>query len=511
MIAAWLRIVYILGVVWFYDIDQLLLPPIKCVSRWLKPLQWLLPRRNHRGQRLRRALIHLGPIYVKFGQILSTRRDMLPLDIVDALATLQDRVPPFSSEQAIAKICQAYQCQLVDLFREFEREPLAAASVAQVHAGVLHNGDEVVVKVIRPQIRQQILRDVKALDAIAWLIEKVHVCGDLLRPREVVAEFKRSVLDELDLQREAANAAQIKRNFADSDLLYVHDVYWDYVTPEVMMMERVDGVMISDVETMRAQGVDFKRLAEHGVEIFFTQVFRDRFFHADMHPGNIFVDIRDPKQPRYMAVDFGIVGTLDEHDQRYLAENLLAFFNRDYHEIARLHVASGWVPPDTRIDQFEAAIRAVCEPIFAKPLSQISFGQLLLGLLQTARRFRMQVQPQLLLLQKTLFNIEALGRELYPDLDLWVTAKPFLEDWMKERMGWPALCKQLRKQLPYWLEKLPEMPELVYQLLQQRTQQPTFGTAVVPQPQRRRVGRWCFIFGVACGAMAVYAWLGGLL
>ncbi|HEV2213570.1 MAG TPA: ubiquinone biosynthesis regulatory protein kinase UbiB, partial [Gammaproteobacteria bacterium] len=401
---------------------------------YLSPFYWFRRRSISRGERIRRALEDLGPIFVKFGQTLSTRRDLLPLDIADELAKLQDRVPPFPGVQARRRVEEVLGGSVQELFKEFDEAPLASASIAQVHAATLHDGREVVVKVLRPGVEDLIRRDLDVLHLIAGLAEDYWSDGKRLRPREVVAEYEKTVLDELDLIREAANAAQLKRNFEGSALLYVPEVHWPLTRREVMVMERIRGVPIRDLATLRARGTDFKRLAENGVEIFFTQVFKHNFFHADMHPGNIFVDVTDPAHPRYMAVDFGIIGTLSPRDQHYLAENFLAFFNRDYRRVAELHVESGWVPAATREDEFETAIRTVCEPIFNKPLKDISFAQLLLRLFQTARRFNMEVQPQLMLLQKTLFNIEGLGRDLYPELDLWQTAKPFLEGWTRERM-----------------------------------------------------------------------------
>ncbi len=429
----------------------------------LLPWRWL--RRRHatsRAVRIRRTLEDLGPIFVKFGQILSTRRDLLPDDIADELARLQDRVAPFPGDEARAIIERAYRKPVEELFAEFDATPIASASIAQVHAARLHNGDEVVVKVVRPGIMPQIERDIALLYYLAGLAERYWADGRRLRPTEVVAEFDRVIHDELDLIREASNAAQLRRNFEGSSRLYVPRVYWDWARRDVMVMERIYGTPIGDIDTLRAQGIDMKRLAENGVDIFYTQVFRHNFFHADMHPGNIFVS----PEGRYIAVDFGIMGTLSPEDKRYLAENFIAFFNRDYQRVAELHVESGWVPPQTRVDEFESAIRAVCEPNFNKPLKDISFGHVLLRLFQTARRFDMVVQPQLVLLQKTLLNIEGLGRQLYPDLDLWQTAKPFLEEWMKEQTGPRALLSRLRRNLPAWSEKLPELPGLMHDVLQ---------------------------------------------
>jgi ubiquinone biosynthesis protein len=438
--------------------------------RFFLPSYWLRGRLPGRAVRVRRALEDLGPIFVKFGQILSTRRDLLPDDLAEEFAKLQDRVPPFSGELACALVARAHGRPLEESFAGFQRQPFASASIAQVHGARLHDGREVVVKVLRPGIESVIRRDVALMYTVAGLAERYWSDGRRLRPTEVVGEFEKTILDELDLMREAASASQLRRNFAGSDLLYVPDIEWPLTRRGVMVMERIAGTPISDIDTLRRAGVDMKLLAERGVEIFFTQVFRDSFFHADMHPGNIFVDISKPQAPRYMAVDFGIMGTLSPVDQRYLAENFLAFFRRDYNRVAELHVESGWVPAGTRIDEFESSIRSVCEPIFERPLKDISFGQLLLRLFQTARRFNMEVQPQLVLLQKTLLNIEGLGRQLYPDLDLWQTAKPFLERWMSEQVGARAFMRSLKKHLPQWGEALPELPVLMHKVARQASE-----------------------------------------
>jgi ubiquinone biosynthesis protein len=414
-----------------------------------------------RGERLRLALEELGPIFVKFGQALSTRRDLLPADIADELAKLQDRVPPFPGHVAIAMIEKTFGQPLAEIFGSFETLPLAAASIAQVHAATLKNGDEVVVKVLRPGMREVIDLDLEVLDALAKLADEYWIEARPVRPVEVVREYRKTVTDELDLMREAGNASQLKRNFAGSSLLYVPQIHWDYCRQNVMVMERIHGIIVSRVEELRARGTDIAKLAENGVEIFFTQVFRHNFFHADMHPGNIFVQIDDPRNPRYAAVDFGIVGTLQPRDQHYLAENFMAFFNRDYGRIAHLHVESGWVPKGTRVDELESAVRTVCEPIYNKPLKEISFAQVLLRLFETARRFDMQVQPQLILLQKTLFNIEGLGRQLYPELDLWKTAQPVLREWMKERVSPRTIFKEIRAHWPDALLTLRQIPQIV--------------------------------------------------
>lgn len=421
-------------------------------------------------ERLRGALIALGPVFIKFGQTLSTRRDLLPPDLANELALLQDRVPPFEGSQARKLIEKQLGASVDELFAEFDAEPLASASVAQVHPARLKDGRAVVVKVIRPGIERVIRQDVALLYVMARMVQKFWSEGKRLRPVEVVEEYEQTIFDELDLRKEAANATQLRRNFADSDILYVPEVYWDFTRQSVMVMERISGIPVADIDALEAQGTNMEKLAERGVEIFFTQVFRDSFFHADMHPGNIFVSRENPEDPQYIAVDFGIVGSLSPEDQSYLARNILAFFQRDYRLVAQLHIDSGWVPADTNVHAFETAIRSVCEPIFEKPLKDISFGMVLLGLFQTARRFNMVVQPQLILLQKTLLNIEGLGRQLYPELDLWKTGKPYLENWMKERMGVKAMIKNIKQQAPDWIEKLPQIPQLVFDNLQQNRQ-----------------------------------------
>ena len=423
-----------------------------------------------RGERLRLALEELGPIFVKFGQAVSTRRDLLPADIADELAKLQDRVPPFDSAVAIAAIEKAFGRPLGDLFGSFDPKPLAAASIAQVHVATLKDGPEVVVKILRPGMRESIDLDLEVLDYLAELADRYWGEARRLRPVELVREYRKTILDELDLLREAGNAAQLKRNFAGSSLLYVPEVYWDHCRVNVMVMERIHGIIVNNVEELRARGANIRKLAENGVEIFFTQVFRDNFFHADMHPGNIFVQIDDPENPRYAAVDFGIVGTLQTRDQHYLAENFMAFFDRDYARVASLHVESGWVPRGTRVDELESAVRTVCEPIFNKPLKEISFAQVLLRLFETARRFDMQVQPQLILLQKTLFNIEGLGRQLYPELDLWQTAQPYLRKWMRERMSPRAVLRRARAQLPDVLVALQAVPQIFQTVVRDATE-----------------------------------------
>jgi ubiquinone biosynthesis protein len=437
--------------------------------------------------RLRRALETLGPIFVKFGQVLSTRRDLLPGDLADELAKLQDQVPPFPSEQAVAEIERSLGKPVGELFASFEREAVASASVAQVHLAVLPDGREVAVKVLRPGVEKEIAKDVLLLQTGATLIERVFADGRRLRPREVVAEFAHHLEEEVDLLREAANASQLRRNFAAANLLIVPEVYWDWCAQRVMVMERMRGTPISQVARLRELGVDIPRLARAGVEIFFTQVFRDGFFHADMHPGNILVTTEGENRGRYIALDFGIMGALTDSDKRYLARNFIAFFNRDYRGVAQAHIDAGWVPEGTRIDAFESAIRAVCEPIFARPLKEIYFGKLLLRLFQTSRRFNVEVQPQLVMLQKTLLNIEGLGRELDPELDLWRTAKPFLERWMSEQVGWRGALRALKHEAPYWAAMLPQLPRLVHRALAEDRVAPLRETlGVLARQQARR-------------------------
>jgi ubiquinone biosynthesis protein len=429
---------------------------------YLSPWTWFQRSTpGTRGERLRLALEELGPIFVKFGQALSTRRDLLPVDVADELAKLQDRVPPFQGEVAIEMIEATFGKPIGEIFGDFASAPLAAASIAQVHAATLKSGEEVVVKVLRPGMREVIDLDLEVLDTLAALADEYWEDARPVRPIEVVQEYRKTVIDELDLMREAGNAAQLKRNFAGSSLLYVPQVHWDYCRQNVLVMERIHGIIVSQVDELRARGTDIPKLAENGVEIFFTQVFRHNFFHADMHPGNIFVQVDDPKNPRYAAVDFGIVGTLQPRDQYFLAENFMAFFNRDYARIAALHIESGWVPRGTRIDELESAVRTVCEPIYNKPLKEISFAQVLLRLFETARRFDMQVQPQLILLQKTLFNIEGLGRQLYPELDLWKTAQPVLREWMRERTRPRTILKEIRARIPDALITLRQVPGIL--------------------------------------------------
>lgn len=459
------RLITIYNTLIRYGLDELI--PDHSLFRSLQALTRITPKPSTvsdskpRAQRIREALEELGPIFVKFGQTLSTRRDLLPEDIADELAKLQDNVAPFDAETAQSMIEQALGAPVTELFASFKQNAMAAASIAQVHAATLTNGDKVVVKILRPEVEQQIRKDLEVMFTCARIADRYLDVAHRLRPIEIVEEFEKTIIDELDLVREAANAALLRRNFEDSNILYVPKVYWDLTRNNVLVLERIHGTPIANKQQLEEQGIDCKKLAERGVEIFFTQVLRDNFFHADMHPGNIFVT----PQSSYIAVDFGIVGSLTEQDRHYLATNLLAFFNRDYRKVAELHVESGWVPAHTRVDEMESAIRSVCEPIFGKPLSEISYGQLLIRLFQAARRFEATVQPQLILFQKTLLNIEGLGRELYPQLDLWQTAKPFIETWVKQQISVQASVKKAGQQLPELISQMPEVPGLAYKAL----------------------------------------------
>jgi ubiquinone biosynthesis protein len=502
-----LRLLKILRVSLRYGLDEYFLGHERV--RLLRPLlsAALFWRRleRPRGERLRLALEVLGPIFVKFGQVLSTRRDLIPRDIADELAKLQDRVPPFPAEQVNRTLERSYRQPVERVFEHFEPIAVASASVAQVHFATLPGGREVAVKVLRPGIAPIIAEDVALLDAAAALMEKLWADGRRLKPREVVAEFERHLRDELDLLREAANASQLRRNFEDSPLLRVPEVFWDFCNTEVMVMERMTGTPISQVEALRAQGLDIPALARAGVEIFFTQVFRDGFFHADMHPGNILVGA----DGRYIALDFGIMGTLNELDKNYLAQNFLAFFRRDYRRVAQIHLESGWIPPDTRIEELETAIRAVCEPIFDKPLKEISFGKVLLRLFQTSRRFNIEVQPQLVLLQKTLLNIEGLGRELDPDLDLWETAKPYLERWMSEQVGWRGLLRNIGKEAPQWTTLLPQLPRLLHRALAERSEpmlQAELLVLLASQQRHNRLLNWILALLLVIVLVLVLPW-----
>lgn len=465
-----------------------------------KALRWLMApfklgaRPQHsQAARLRKALEDLGPIFIKFGQLLSTRPDLIPDEYIQELNHLQDRVAPFPSDQCQKLIEDALKASVSDLFEQFDTRPLASASIAQVHSATLPGGKEVVVKVVRPGIEKTISQDVALMSLFAKLFLRLSEEAQRLKPVEVVDEYRQTIFDELDLQREAANASQLRRNFIDGKKLYVPEVYWDYCRENVMVMERIYGAQVSDLSTLRDHHLDIKRLAELGVEIFFTQVFEHNFFHADMHPGNVYVSLDNPSSPGYIALDMAIMGSLSRQDQFYLARNMLAIFRRDYRQVAELHVLSGWVPKETSIGAFESAIRKVCEPIFEKPIKDIAFGDALVNLFQTARRFDMPVQPQLVLLQKTLLNIEGLGRQLYPDLDLWATAHPYLERWLKQRFHPMTLFKELKRQAPEWMERFPEAPPLLFDTLTNLKQLGETGPAlkqasdqIVEQKYRRR-------------------------
>jgi ubiquinone biosynthesis protein len=481
------RVVYIAFTVLRFGLDEVALSGFRrpWASRLSRVLTVGRPLRDPRGVRLRRALERLGPIFVKFGQVLSTRRDLLPRDVADELALLQDRVPPFSGEHAAALVEQAFGRPLSQVFAQFDPEPVASASIAQVHRARLLDGREVAVKVLRPNMLAVIEDDLTLLHKVARWVERISADGRRLKPREVVAEFDMYLHDELDLVREASNAAQLRRNMQGLALVEVPEMVWDLCTPTVLVMQWMDGVPISQTERLRAAGVDIPKLARDGVTIFFTQVFRDGFFHADMHPGNIQVSLQPQSFGRYIALDFGIIGTLTEVDKDYLAQNFIAFFRRDYKRVAELHVESGWVPPATRIDALESAIRAVCEPHFDRPLKDISLGQVLLRLFQTSRRFNVEIQPQLVLLQKTLLNVEGLGRQLDPELDLWSTAKPFLERWMDEQVGWRGLVERLKREAPRYAQLLPELPRLLHHRLRHDAHDTTPALLTLLAEQRR--------------------------
>ena len=496
-----LRTLYIGFVFLRYGLDTMALSSMR--RPWLRGLARVLSigRRLSapRGQRLRLALERLGPLYVKFGQVLSTRRDLLPPDVAQELALLQDRVPPFPGEEAARLVEKAFGQPISAIFSNFDTRPVASASIAQVHFAELKDGRPVAVKVLRPGMLSVIEDDLELMRRLAGWVERLWADGKRLKPREVVAEFDKYLHDELDLVREAANAAQLRRNMQGLDLVLVPEMVWDLCTPTVMVMQRMSGVPINQTQRLREAGVDFRKLARDGVTIFFTQVFRDGFFHADMHPGNIQVSLDPATFGRYIALDFGIIGTLNEVDKDYLAQNFIAFFRRDYKRVAELHVESGWVPPSTRVDALEGAIRAVCEPHFDRPLKDISLGQVLLRLFQTSRRFNVHIQPQLVLLQKTLLNIEGLGRELDPELDLWTTAKPFLERWMDEQIGWRGLLQRLEQQAPHYAHLLPELPRLLHQRLQApagRGHEELLLRALLAQQRRSHRLLQALVFGV---------------
>jgi ubiquinone biosynthesis protein len=493
------RLFIIVWVAFRFGLDEFLLghERVRVLRVLVRRLSFWRRLEQPRAVRLRLALENLGPIFVKFGQVLSTRRDLLPADIADELAKLQDRVPPFDSDIVVATLERVYGKPLREVFATFKLTPVASASVAQVHLAELPDGTEAAVKILRPGVGRVIGHDVALMYSAAALIELLWKEGKRLKPREVVAEFERHLRDELDLMLEAANASQLRRNFTGSPLLRVPEIYWDWCSSEVMVMESMTGIPVSQVDTLRAQGVDIPQLAGNGVEIFFMQVFRDGFFHADMHPGNILVDT----QGSYIALDFGIMGTLTEMDKSYLAQNFLAFFRRDYRRVAQAHLEAGWVPKDTRVDEFENAIRAACEPVFDKPLKEISFGRVLLRLFQTSRRFNVQIQPQLVLLQKTLLNIEGLGRDLDPDLDLWKTAKPYLERWMSEQLGWRAFTRHVRDEAPYWGAMLPQLPRLLHRRLADDDSESLADHIAAVSAQQKRQMRWLIGLSILLAAL----------
>ncbi len=503
------RLVFICVTVLRYGLDELALSSFR--QRWVRAVVRVLTvgRRldQPRGVRLRQGLERLGPIFVKFGQVLSTRRDLLPPDYAEELARLQDRVPPFPAEQSRALVEKAFGRPIDALFASFDAEPVASASIAQVHFATLKDGREVAVKVLRPGMLEVIDDDLTLMRTLAGWVERLSTDGRRLKPREVVAEFDNYLHDELDLVREASNAAQLRRNMADLRLVMVPEMIWDLCTQNVIVMERMKGVPISQIERLREAGVDIKKLARDGVTIFFTQVFRDGFFHADMHPGNIQVSIDPATFGRYVALDFGIVGTLTEFDKEYLAQNFIAFFRRDYKRVAELHVESGWVPPETRVDALEGAIRAVCEPHFDRPLKDISLGQVLLRLFQASRRFNVEIQPQLVLLQKTLLNVEGLGRQLDPDLDLWTTAKPFLERWMHEQIGWQGMVERLKNEAPRYAQLVPELPRLMHQALQRRDDSSDRRLLEALLEEQRRGNRMLLALSAALGGFVAGALL----
>ncbi len=512
------RLFTILLVAFRYRLDELVLSSIRhpWAYRLLRVLRLGRAPKLPRGVRLRLALESLGPIFVKFGQVLSTRRDLIPLDVAEQLALLQDRVPPFPSEVAAATIQKALGAPPQQLFKRFDMQPIASASIAQVHFAELHDGREVAVKVLRPGMHEVIFKDLRLMRALATLVERLGPDGRRLKPREVVAEFDKYLNDELDLIREASNCSQLRRNFSTekerAELLIVPEVIWEYCASSVFTMERMKGIPVNQIDRLRAAQVDLKDLARKGVEIFFTQVFTDGFFHADMHPGNIYVSYVPETLGRYIALDFGIVGSLSEFDKNYLAQNFLAFFRRDYRRVAQLHIESGWVPPETREEELEGAVRAVCEPYFDRPLSEISLGQVLLRLFQTSRRFNVEIQPQLVLLQKTLLNVEGMGRDLDPELDLWDTAKPYLEKWMYQRIGPSGLYSRLRQEAGQWAQILPQLPRLVYANLDRPDTRQALNQELKllrqsQQQTNRLLTALCAVLAVALG-VAVWALVG---
>ncbi|AFJ42973.1 ubiquinone biosynthesis regulatory protein kinase UbiB [Francisella orientalis] len=511
MIRKFLRLIYI-----FYIINRyyLLNEPIRATK--IKSLRLILLinpfyyspriRKLEHGVRIREALEKLGPIFIKFGQALSVRADLLPPDVIKEVSKLQDNVPPFDNNIASQQIEKAAKKPIDEIFKSFESAPLASASVAQVHGAVLQNDEKVVVKVLRPGIEKILKLDTSLMLFFATLLSKLKEIKRF-KPIEIVKEINQSFFDELDLVREASNASQIRRNFEGSTIHYVPKIYWEYTSSTVMVMERVSGVKVSDIETLDALGVDRRLLAQRGVEIFYSQVFDNCFFHADMHPGNMFIDVTNPADPKYISIDFGIVGTLNRDDQRYLAGNFLAFFKRDYRKVAELHIESGWVPSDTREDVLESAIRTVCEPIFEKPMKEISLGYTLMQLFAVARRFNMNIQPQLTLLQKTLFHVEGLGQKLCPELNIWETSRPILEKWMKEQMGLRGFYHRSLENMPRVSDKLPELPRMVFDILQHtqmnlKTSSPSQVSETKEPKKRHRFALGASIVLIATGAIA---------
>ena len=497
------RFIKIIITIFRYGLDQLIMPYYFAPSFWLMPKFWRAQNRLNDANRLKAALEELGPIFVKFGQMLSGREDFIASRFIAELVKLQDKVAPFESSTAVQIVEKSLGKKINEVFKSFTMEPLASASVAQVHSAVLLTGEKVVVKILRPNIQKIIASDIALMYVFAKVVTALLPSTARLNFTEVIGEFEYSTQNELDLKREASNASQIRRSFEGSDMLYVPEVYWDYSSSDILVLEEISGINIYDTKALQQANVDMKKLAERGIEIFFSQVFRDRFFHADMHPGNLFIDITNKHNPKYIAVDFGIVGSLSENDQRYIAENFLAFFNRDYAKVAALHVDSGWVPSHIRVDQFEMDLRAVCEPIFAKPLKDICFGKLLFNLFQTARKYEMQVQPQLVLLQKTLVCIESLGRKLYPELDLWASAKPCLESWIKERVGVKTAFLKTKQQMPYLIEKMPDIPGMLYNILEQA--QSHNAAKVQPAASSRR--KQGYVFGFVLGVVVAVSFM----
>ena len=509
------RLLYINYILTKNGLDQLivnlhLFRPFRYIV-YFNPWNWFRSKQISRGEALRKSLEQLGPLFVKFGQALSTRPDILPADIALELRKLQDCVPPFPSEIALKMIETAYGQPADTLFDEFDRQPLASASIAQVHAARLKNGKDVVVKILRPNMREIIENDLGLLKVMASFAAHYWKDSRRFKPMAVVAEFERSMLEELNLQREAANGSQLRRNFHQSPLLYVPEIYWEYVRPNILVMERIYGIPVTNIESLKAHGINIQKISERGLEIFFTQVFRDRFFHADMHPGNIFVSYENPNNPQYICVDFGIIGVLNNTDTRYIAENLLAFFNQDYYRVAQLHIDSGWVSRNTRVEAFESDIRMVCEPIFEKPLKDISFAHLILQLFKVAQRYDMEVQPQLVLLQKTLLAVEGLGKQLYPELDISIAAKPIMEKWLRDQMGYKAFFKHCSQNLPFLIEQLPHMPKLVYDVLVQiKEQQSQLNQVQSKQTHCEHMGSSNWRHGVGTGLCLALSAIAGL-